>query len=476
MRCRAVTVDPFRVRFAARARSLWQARRGNVLMLTAFALIPLTFATGMGIDYSQAMRLETKVASVADAAALASVTLPMMQKPALTACDIARRTFVSQALGQKGLNLDPAVAAQFTITITETYASLPPATLTCPKIGLVGIDVGAIPLSRVTRVDFRGTSDNSFAGILGLRTLTVKGSATVKTVKAPYIDIHMALDTSQSMGLAATDQAARDLWYWTGKLNGRSCQFGCHNRDPKEAYANEAIANTYNIPLRVNVLRDATTDMIDTASSAQGSNASYQFALYRIGKNAGRYNTGIDEYVKLTTDLATVRGKVQSLSLSANDGAVGFGDTDLPTTTSFVLPYIRATSAAYDDGTTQARARKFFFIVTDGVTDVEGSCTYGHCTSPMNPTTCDAYKQKGITVGVVYTTYLPTKADPTNPNNPALRDEYIKLIQPIAPRIAPALQACASPGYYFEASDGPAIHAAMQKLFAQASKTPTITR
>ncbi|MGP7796843.1 TadE/TadG family type IV pilus assembly protein [Sphingomonas sp. CLY1604] len=463
---------------AAALRRIWRERRANVMMFTAFALIPLTFATGMGVDYSRAMSLQSKVASVADAASLAAVTQPMMQKPILTACDVARRTFVAQATGLAGLHLDPLIASQFTITITDTYASLPPATLTCPTIGLTGLDVGPIPLSRVARIDFRGTSDNSFAGVLGLATLTIKGSATAKTVNAPFIDIHLALDTSQSMGLAATDADALKLWNATLARNGRGCQFGCHARDPNEKYSMEDIARMpdVNAKLRVDVLRDATTDMIDTAVQSQGTNTSYQFALYRIGKNAGRYAIGVDQYAPLTTDLASVRRQVQSLSLSANDGSVGFGDTDLPGTTNFVLPYIKATSAAYDDGTTQVRARKFFFIVTDGVTDTEGWCTYGHCTSPMNPATCDAYKQKGITVGVVYTTYLPTKADPTNPRNPALRDEYIKLIQPIATQIAPALQACASPGYFFEASDGPGIHAAMQKLFAQATKTPTLTR
>jgi len=458
-------------------RRLWRNARGNVMMIAAFALIPLTFATGMGIDYSRAMRLQSKVASVADAAALAAVTQPMMQKPILTACDVARRTFVSQATGLAGLRLDPRLVAQVTITLTDTYASLPTATIICPTIGLSAPDVGAIPLSRVSRVDFNGTSDNSFAGVLGMNTLPVKGTASAKTVNAPFIDIHLALDTSQSMGLAATDADALKLWNATTTKNGRGCQFGCHARDPKEKYSMEEIARMpdVNAKLRVDVLREATIDMIDTAVAAQGSNSSYQFAVYRIGKNAGRYGIGVDQYIPLTTALASVRSQIQSLELSANDGSVGFGDTDLPTTTNFVLPYIKATSAAFDDGTSQSRARKFLFIVTDGVTDTEGSsCTYGHCTKAMDPATCDAYKQKGVTVGVVYTTYIPTKADPTNPNNPALRDEYIKLIKPIATQIAPALQSCATSGYYFEASDGPGIHDAMQKLFAQATKTPAI--
>ena len=464
---------PFRL-----LRQVRRDRRGNVMMITGFAILPLTFATGMGIDYSRAMRLESKLAGVADAASLAAVTQPMMEKPILTACDAARRTFVSQMAGLYGLTLDVTKRSDFTITITDTYASLPAATLTCPDLPLTVLDIGAIPLSRTAQVSFRGLSANSFAGVLGVRSLTVKGAATTKTVKAPFIDIHMALDTSQSMGLAATDADAVKLWNATASLNGRGCQFGCHSRDPNEKYSMEEIARmpAVNAKMRIDVLRDATIDMVNSAISNQNGASNYQFGLYRIGKNAGRWGIGADEYVRLSTDLTSVKSKIQTLSLSENDGAVGFGDTDLPTTTNFVLPFIKATSAAVDDGTTQLRARKFFFIVTDGVSDVEGWCTYGHCTAPIDPRSCDAYKQKGITVGVVYTTFLPTKADPNNPSNPALRDEYIKLVQPIAPQISPALQACASPGYFFEASDGPSIHAAMQKLFAQATKQPTIIR
>lgn len=445
-------------------------------MITAFALIPLTFATGMGIDYSRAMRLQSKIAGVADAATLAAVTQPMMQKSILTACDVARRTFVSQAVGLAGLRLDPSIASQVTITITDTYQSRPTETLICPIGGPTAVNVGNIPLSRVARIDFSGTSENSFAGILGLTTLPVKGTVSAKTANAPYIDIHLALDTSQSMGLAATDADALKLWTATTLKNGRGCQFGCHARDPNERYSMEEIARMPDVQakLRVDVLREAVTDMIDTAVGEQGSNNSYAFAVYRIGKNAGQFGIGVDEYIPLTPALSSVRGQIQSLDLSANDGSIGYGDTDLPAATDFILPHMRATSAAYDDGSTQQRARKFLFIVTDGVTDIPGTCAYGHCTKPIDPATCAAYKQKGVTVGIVYTTYIPTKDDPSNPNNPELRDEYIQMIQPIAARIAPSLQSCASTGYYFEASDGPAIHAAMQMLFAQATKTPAI--
>ena len=99
----------------------------------------------------------------------------------------------------------------------------------------------------------------------------------------------------------------------------------------------------------------------------------------------------------------------------------------------------------------------------------------GHCTAPINPTTCQTFKDAGITVGIVYTTYLPVKADPLDPMNNQLRDEYNVMVAPVASQIKPKLQQCASSGWFFEASDGPSIQSAMKNLFDQASKSPRLT-
>ena len=54
-------------------------RKGGVLMITAFSLIPLTFVTGFAIDYSRAMSLQTHLNAAADAAPAApSPTPPAM--------------------------------------------------------------------------------------------------------------------------------------------------------------------------------------------------------------------------------------------------------------------------------------------------------------------------------------------------------------------------------------------------------------
>lgn len=462
-------------KLAARVRTLVPERRGNVMMIMAFALIPLTFSTGMAIDYSRAARLQTKLNAVADAASLAATTTPMFKKPMQSACDIARKTFVSGSTGLVGLTINTALASDLTVTITETYAKGLPITFVCPTTPMIITGLEIQPLSRTAVVTYNASSKNAFANVLGSDTMPIGGTSTANVAAAPFIDIHMALDTSQSMGLAATDADAMKLYKLTKAQTKEGCTFGCHVPKSGEPVSNETIAHNNGIQLRVDVLKQATVDMIDTAIAEQGDKQLYRFGLYRMG-------TTLTDIAPLSSDLNGIRNTASALTLGPNDSS-GVGDTNLKDVTDSTYSRITAKGG----GETQASARAYLFLVTDGVADTKGSCTSGHCTGPIDPTQCQRYKDAGIIVGVVYTTYSPIKADPSNPSNTALEGNYVALVKTFslrdknnqpqyATQIAPNLQSCASPGWYFEASDGPAIHAAIQKLFRQASQQTTIVR
>ncbi len=83
-------------RLGSLTRRLKRDERGATLILVAIAILPLTIAVGVSIDYARAARLQTKINAVADAASLAAVTTPMMSQRSSEACDAARRLFVSQ--------------------------------------------------------------------------------------------------------------------------------------------------------------------------------------------------------------------------------------------------------------------------------------------------------------------------------------------------------------------------------------------
>ena len=103
-----------------------------------------------------------------------------------------------------------------------------------------------------------------------------------------------------------------------------------------------------------------------------------------------------------------------------------------------------------------------------------GPCWGGPCTAAFDPAACQTYKNANITVGVIYANYLPILRDPNNPAS-GLLTEYQLLVQPHVAQIAPNLRACASPGWYAEASDGPSIDAALARMFDQTTQQARLT-
>src|SRR3546814_3897632 len=67
-----------------------------------------------------------------------------------------------------------------------------------------------------------------FAGILGMRALTISGSSTSNAAKAPFIDFYLLLDTSPSMLLPSTSAGLSAMRAATG------CAFACHTMQPHD--------------------------------------------------------------------------------------------------------------------------------------------------------------------------------------------------------------------------------------------------
>lgn len=191
--------NPFRA-MAHFARRLAASRRGNVLILMAFSVIPLTLAGGIAVDYSRAARLQTKLNAAADAAALASVSQPMMLKTVDEANVAARNMFKAQIINLPGLIWNDN---GLTIKINGGDTS--------------------VTTKRTTVVTYTAQSVNAFAGIIGMATVTIGGSSTATATAAPNIDFYLALDTSPSMALPTT-QGGINLMDKVLK-----CAFACHS-------------------------------------------------------------------------------------------------------------------------------------------------------------------------------------------------------------------------------------------------------
>lgn len=444
------------MRIPAFLSALRSDRRGNILMIFALALVPITFATGMAIDYGTAMRLQTELNAAADAAALSATSAAMMDKPLAAAEAQARVMFQAQAADLPGLVpfnfLDPA---QLQVTVTES---------TSQSEGFV----------RIATVGYRGQSRNGFAGILGERTLTVKGSATAKASTAPDTDFYVLLDASSSMALPTTTAGINFLKSKTKRSgNPNGCAFACHQTNPDNPNVRDAagklidyyaFAHNNNIELRIDAGKHAIRDMVAGARSESASNgAAYRFYLATFDRAANyRELTGPTP----SGDLAYVGAQAATAETIAVQMHAYLYDRQSEHAGSLAKLNNAITSNPGNGRRTPGdRPKAVLFLITDGMRDEEiGSRQMG----PITADQCDAIKARGVRIAVLYTTYTPESIN--------YDDWSINNVVPLLPQVAPALQRCASDDLFFEVSTDGNISRALAALFQKTIQTSRLTR
>ncbi len=116
------------------------------------------------------------------------------------------------------------------------------------------------------------------------------------------------------------------------------------------------------------------------------------------------------------------------------------------------------------------------FIVTDGVEDEKSGGSrlqqaindLGNSAGGNSSGTnwCTTIKNRGIKIAILYTDYLAVPAN----------SWYKSHIAPIQSDIGPALQACASPGLFYDAAIGSDLGAALSALFAAVTQSGHLTQ
>ncbi|GAC1570167.1 MAG: pilus assembly protein [Novosphingobium sp.] len=247
-------------------------RGGNVMVMLAFGLIPLTFAIGFGIDYSRAQKMQTDLNSIADAAVLAAVDPAMLCQSSATAKAAATGMFNAQVSGLTDL-------AGVTPTVTVNPASSA---------------AGCAGSLRTATVAYTASVRNVFSSILGSPTLTVSGSASSDASQPPSINFYVAMDVSPSMLLPTTTTGIANLkngviWSGAGAFGWPvvGCTFACHSQN----------SHTWNYG---NFVRDTNGNALYTTGFDTGtmyrvscSNANvYDVNFNQIGTGASITNSG----------------------------------------------------------------------------------------------------------------------------------------------------------------------------------------
>jgi Flp pilus assembly protein TadG len=205
---------------AARLLGLKENKRGNVLMIMGFALIPITMAAGMTVDYTRAARLKTKLDAAADAAVLSAVAEAANTATDKTVCERAAALFDSQARTIPQIVYNKATS----LTLTVGSQAVPVNVSFVGGSNACSSPTGSpsSAASRVVSLTYSVESTNIFGGLFNLLTLPVTGRAGSESSIAPNIDFYVALDTSPSMALPVNTAGITAMTSTTG------CTFACH--------------------------------------------------------------------------------------------------------------------------------------------------------------------------------------------------------------------------------------------------------
>jgi Flp pilus assembly protein TadG len=416
--------------------------KASVAVITAFAAIPMLFLIGAGVDYGMAIQKQAQMDGFADAAALAAVTPTMMAASTSAASSAAQNTFNAQAGAVTSISYGPS---NLQVSISTSGAK------------------------RTATVSYTATYQTSFASLLGVTGIPFSGSSSATAGQAPNIDFYLLLDDSPSMAIAATQAGINSMVAATPTQGG--CAFGCHETHPSSdnlgnpnGEDNYALARNLGVTLRIDLLRQAVQNLMNTAQSAETTNN----ASYRMAINA--FDVAFSTIQALTPSLATAQssaGNIQLLTVYANNWLTSSSNnSDTDTNYDKAMSSVNALMPNPGSGTnvTGDTPQEVLFFVTDGVEDeaVNGS----RHQSVMDPAACTTIKNRGIRIAVLYTEYLPL---PTN-------NWYNTYIAPIQSNIAPSLQSCASPGLFFQVNTGGDISGALSQLFQYAIQTAYLSR
>lgn len=401
--------------FVDNFRRFRRSKTGSAVPLFALAFIPVIYAAGAAVDYSLANKAKAKLDAVADAASLAAVN-----HQAMASDDASAQTAAQNVFNALTANIPNVTVSKVSVTIADAMA-------------------------RTATVSYTATTPTLFMGMIGLSSMTLSGQATAESGVSTYIDFYLLLDNTPSMGVGATPGDVATMVNNTPD----QCAFACHDLNNSNNYYN--LAKKLNVKMRIDVVRSATQQLMDTATSTARLPNQYRMAIYTFGASSA--TTGLTTISKLTSDLNSAKTAAANVDVMTVQGQNQFSDED--TNYNGIVPTVDTAIPASGSGT-QASPQKVLFFVSDGVADENLSGK--RVISPIDPSLCASMKNRGVKIAILYTTYLPL---PTNAF-------YNQNVKPFVNNIGPSMQSCASPGLYFEVSPTQGISAAMTALFQKA--------
>lgn len=416
-------------------RRLHADRRGNIAVIFSMLLVPLVGVAGGALDFGRLQMVHSRLVDATDAASVGAV-----------AKNSAAMTAASTMSGDGSISTGSTAATQI---FNANMASI-------PDVAVSGLSttVTKSGLQVTSTVSVQASMPTYFLKIMGMSTLNTAATSTATNSLPTFIDFYMLLDNTPSMGVGATPADVSTMVANTPD----QCAFACHDlSNPTGNYYQ--LAKNLGVTTRIDVLRTATASLMDTAAATAVVANQFRMGIYTFGASSA--TPGFFQVASPSSNLTAVKALASNIDLMGVPYQNFNNDQD--TDFANVMSGANTAMPAPGTGKSSTSPQEVLFLVSDGVND--SSVGGNRSITTIDPTLCTTVKNRGIRIAVLYTTYLPL---PTN----AFYNSYVA---PFVSTINPTMQACASPGLFFEVSPTGGISSAMTALFQKAVQNARIT-
>ena len=509
--------------------------RGNVAVITALAAVPMIGALGCAIDYSNAAMIRAKLQAAADAAALATVSFnsPVVATAANMSSDgtvpggaTYATNFFTANLPANYSSVTPTVTVTktgTTITATVSYAAAVPTYF----VGLVGYPNMTIANSSTasftlpTYIDFYLMLDvsgsMSFPSTAAEQTRLQAvnpdnlGEYPSGCTFACHFTSQGACPQSEQGPIPAVGTARHP---GTNPSPGGYCQGFIISRlgTTPVSFANGTNNNTNGnsvnwsntpvsscstpgttscIQLRADAVGYAVNALLAEAANTESNDGlpdQFGVGLYPFIVNLDTSYSPMTTNITTGSAINTAATQLATLLDTGQNATLGSGGTHFEN----ALSSISALISFVGTGTSSSNALPYVFLITDGSQDYQtqsgGSWSSENWSAtsavpyqnsatviPPNSVTltdyCTTMKNRGITIAILYIPYETIQ----NANSGFANNEDGYANNNIS-NIPPALQACASPNFFYTASTPADIQSALLTMFEQAVSTAHITQ
>ena len=493
--------------------------RGNVAVICAVSAIPIVAAIGCVIDYSNAAMLRTKLQAAADAATLAAVS--------------ANSTLITTA---KSMTTNGSVSGGSTAVLNFFNADLASTTGYTNPSSTAGVTKSGMVINAT--LSYTAQVPTFFLGVIGYKNIAISGGSTASYTLPTYIDFYLMLDVSGSMGFPSTTAEQTRLQGVNPDNNSlypNGCTFACHflaqgacpqseqgqsnsanNPQPGQKMSAAGyipnpspggycqgyivsrlgttpatgngpfLTNWSNTPvtycqtpgttaciqLRLDAVGYAVNQLLQTAAASEQVTNQFRVGLYPFIQYLYSYFPLTTSLSGSATNHSTINYAATQLATLLDSGQnsnLGSGGTHFEN----AFPSMNNLITSVGTGTSTSNTLPYVFLITDGSQDNQtqwsGNWSGSNSATTINTALCTTLKNRGITIAILYIPYEPIQNPTTFANS---EDIYANNN---IPNIPPALQACASPNFFYTANTPTDITNALITMFEQAVSTAHIT-